>query len=227
MTGVKTKEPQYQIQVDLKESQGLTRLGLTTNQVWDHDPRRLAFILARYKFVAKMLSGKKKVLEVGCGDAFGTRVVLQEVGEVCATDFDPVFVNDVKGRMDPKWKFTCKVHDILCGPVDGPFEAVYSIDVLEHIQPSSEDRFVLNIARSLDNEGVAIIGSPSIQSQEYASPSSKEGHVNCKDYRELKTLMQKYFHNVFIFSMNDEIVHTGFQPMANYLFALCVGQKTS
>ena len=35
--------------------------------------------------------------------------------------------------------------------------------------------------------------------------------------RELKKLMQHYFHNVFMFSMNDEVVHTGFHPMAHYL----------
>jgi len=41
-----------------------------TNQVWEDDPRRLTFLLARYKFVSKMLSGKKFVGELGCGDAF-------------------------------------------------------------------------------------------------------------------------------------------------------------
>jgi hypothetical protein len=34
--------------------------------------------------------------------------------------------------------------------------------------------------------GVAVIGSPSLQSQTYASKGSKEGHVNCKDGKELK-----------------------------------------
>ena len=33
--------------------------------------------------------------------------------------------------------------------------------------------------------------------------------------------MTHHFRNVFIFSMNDEVVHTGFYPMAHYLFALC------
>jgi hypothetical protein len=45
--------------------------------------------------------------------------------------------------------------------------------------------------------------------------------VNCKTAKDLRQLMQKFFHNVFIFSMNDEVVHTGFHPMAHYLFAVC------
>jgi hypothetical protein len=37
--------------------------------------------------------------------------------------------------------------------------------------------------------------------------------------------MAEYFHHVFIFPMNDEVVHTGFYRMANYLFAVCCSQK--
>jgi 2-polyprenyl-3-methyl-5-hydroxy-6-metoxy-1,4-benzoquinol methylase len=221
-----TKERQYQIQVNLRDTKGLTRLGLVTNQVWHDDPRRLLFVLARYKFVSKMLSGKRKVLEVGCGDAFGARIVLQEVGEICAVDFDPVFIKDVRERMEDKWKFDCKVHDMLSGPVEGEFDAAYSLDVIEHISAANEDTFVANLAGSLSNDGVLIIGTPSRQSQAYASPPSKEGHINCKDQPELKALLLRYFENVFVFSMNDEVVHTGFYPMAHYLFALCAGRRS-
>ncbi|MCI5632323.1 hypothetical protein [Helicobacter sp.] len=50
-------------------------------------------------------------------------------------------------------------------------------------------------------------------------------HVNCKSGEDFKEFCKKYFHHVFVFSMNDEVVHTGFYPMAHYLFALCVGVK--
>ena len=57
-----TREPQYNRCVEIKQQFGLTQLGLMTNQVWHDDPRRLVFVLARYKFVSKMLSGKSHVL---------------------------------------------------------------------------------------------------------------------------------------------------------------------
>ena len=221
----KTREPQYQRCVELRDGSGLTQFGLMSNQVWYDDPRRLVFVLSRYKFVAKMLSGMRHVLEIGCADAFGTRIVQQEVKQVTAIDFDPVFVKDVLERMEQRWKIEVTVHDMLEGPVNGEFEAAYALDVLEHIPPEHEQRFVSNITSSLTEHGVLIIGTPSIQSQVYASPPSKEGHVNCKDHRELKQLMSRFFHNVFIFSMNDEVVHTGFYPMAHYLFALCCSKK--
>jgi hypothetical protein len=92
--------------------------------------------------------------------------------------------------------------------------------VIEHIPREAEQRFVGNIVKSLTPHGVLIIGSPSIQSQAYASPLSKAGHVNCKDGQGLRDLMLQFFHNVFVFSMNDEVVHTGYFPMAHYLLAL-------
>jgi 2-polyprenyl-3-methyl-5-hydroxy-6-metoxy-1,4-benzoquinol methylase len=220
-----TKEPQYDRCLDVA-SEHIATLGLMSNQVWFDDPRRLTFILARYKFVSKMFSGMKSVLEVGCADAFGTRIVQQEVESLTATDFDPVFVADVQKRMDSRWKFECLVHDMLTGPIDRGFDGAYLIDVLEHIPAADEDIFVRNIVRSLNADGVCIAGSPSIHSQAYASPPSKAGHVNCKDAAGMKALFSRFFHNVFIFSMNDEVVHTGFYPMAHYLFALCCHRRT-
>jgi 2-polyprenyl-3-methyl-5-hydroxy-6-metoxy-1,4-benzoquinol methylase len=220
-----TREPQYQICVELRERYGLTSFGLMSNQVWHDDPKRLLFVLSRYKFVAKMFTGMNSVLEVGCADAFGTRIVCQEVPHVTAVDFDPVFVKDVQERMDPRWPFTCRVHDILESPVEGNFDGAYALDVLEHIPQEQEDRFVAHLAQSLNEHGVLMIGTPSLQSQGYASAPSREGHINCKDYPGLKKLMSQFFQNVFMFSMNDEVIHTGFAPMAHYLLALCCFKK--
>ena len=67
---------------------------------------------------------------------------------------------------------------------------------------------------------------PSIQSQAHASEQSRAGHVNCKDMPDLKAVLLDHFVNVSVFSMNDEVVHTGFHPMAHYLLALCTGIRT-
>jgi 2-polyprenyl-3-methyl-5-hydroxy-6-metoxy-1,4-benzoquinol methylase len=220
-----TKEPQYDRCLELAE-QRRTAFGLMSNQVWHDDPRRLGFVLARYKFVAKMFSGLDHVLEVGCADAFGTRVVRQEVRALTATDFDPVFVEDVNRRQDPAWPFECFTHDMLSGPVPGSFDGVYAVDVIEHIHAEDEQRFVGNMVKSLGPHGVCILGSPSLESQTYASPGSKAGHVNCKSGDDFRRLMARYFHNVFLFSMNDEVVHTGYHKMAHYLFAIGSDRRT-
>jgi 2-polyprenyl-3-methyl-5-hydroxy-6-metoxy-1,4-benzoquinol methylase len=161
-------------------------------------------------------------MEIGCADAFGTRVVLQEVGKIVALDFDPVFIADVKARSNERWPIEAHVHDMVSRPFPGCFDAAYALDVLEHIQAADEDRFLTNVNASLSAQGVAVYGMPSLESQAYASPGSKEGHVNCKSGKDLKATLSRHFENVFLFSMNDEVVHTGYSPMAHYLIGLCV-----
>jgi 2-polyprenyl-3-methyl-5-hydroxy-6-metoxy-1,4-benzoquinol methylase len=222
---VKTTEPQYQRCIDLMDQQGATTLGLMSNQVWHDDPKRLAFVLARYKFVSKMFAGMDHVLEVGCADAFGTRIVRQEVKRLMATDFDPAFIEDAKKRMSPQWAFECVIHNMVNGPINAGFDGAYALDVIEHIHAAEEERFLGNMVKSLNEHGVCILGAPSLESQAHASPGSKEGHVNCKTGEDFKNLMKRFFHNVFLFSMNDEVVHTGFYKMAHYLFAIGCGKR--
>ena len=112
-----TKEPQYKRLLEVQQEVGISSLGLMTNQVWHEDPRRLTFILARYKFVAKMLSGSGTVAEVGCGDAFGTRIVQQEVDSVTVYDFDQVFIRDIQRRQSAKWPLEAEVQDIIERPL--------------------------------------------------------------------------------------------------------------
>lgn len=225
MSRVRTVEPQYQSHVELKDAQGFARLGIEKNANWHSDPRRLVFVLSRYKFVAKMLSGSGRVLEVGCGDGWPVPILLQEVASVHGVDIDPVFIEDIRERGADSERFSAAVHDMLDGPVGPPFDAAYSLDVLEHIPAESEGRFLANVRDSLLPSGVLILGMPSLESQQYASPLSRIGHVNCKSAPVLRTLLRGYFQHVFMFSMNDEVVHTGYHPMAQYLFALCTGPK--
>ncbi len=220
----KTLDIANQVTLEVRDSLGMARLGLMTNQEWFHDPRRLLFSMARYKFVAKMLSGTDEVLEVGCGDAFLLPLVLQEVGRVTAIDVEPLFVGDARTRGTLP-RSEVRLHNMLEVPLEGQFDAAYSLDVLEHIPAASEDRFIQNICSSLKEDAVFIAGMPSIESQAYASPPSKLGHINCKTGEDFRATMRRHFRNVFMFSMNDEVVHTGYFKMAHYRFGVCCGPR--
>jgi 2-polyprenyl-3-methyl-5-hydroxy-6-metoxy-1,4-benzoquinol methylase len=223
----KTMDPVNQSLIELENEIGVAKLGLMSNQVWHDDPKRILFTTSRYKFVSKMLAGYREVAEIGCGDGFFSRIVRQEVGSLTVTDYDPLFIERFSELATLKWPINAEVHDILKAPLNKTFDAVYSLDVMEHIEPKLEGQFLRNIQASLTEQGVAIIGMPSLESQPYASPASKAGHVNCKTGLDFRLSLQAYFLNVFIFSMNDEVVHTGFSPMAHYLIAICCGKRGS
>lgn len=222
---IKTKDPVNQPLISLENEKGLEKIGLMNSAVWHEDPKRLVFTLSRYKFVAKMLTGKNRVAEIGCGDGFGARIVKQEVGQLTITDYDSYFIKRFEDIASEEYPISAVEHNILEGPLGQKFDAIYSLDVLEHIPINHEDVFVRNIINSLGSNGIVILGMPSIESQTYASPASKEGHINCKTGKDLKLFLEKYFHNVLLFSMNDEVVHTGFEKMAHYLFVICCGVR--
>jgi len=225
MTDKPPGEAQYQDHTRFLRERGMEELGLAAGWAYYDDPRHLVFTLARYKFVAKMLEGCENVLEIGCGDGFGSRIVAQSVGRLTGIDFDPAFIEDARKRPADRWPIRFERHDLLSAPYPGAYDAIFALDVLEHIDPSDEDRFLRNALSSLTQPGVLIIGMPSLESQAYASPQSKAGHKNCKTMPDLRAVMQRYFHNVFVFSMNDEIVHTGYHRMAHYLIALCCTRR--
>jgi hypothetical protein len=197
-------------------------LGPMHAESFDRDPKHLGFVLARYKFVAKMLAGADYVLEVGCGDCTGARVVKPCVMYLAGIDREIYAV----GPSIPVYK-----HDMTAAPFrnlspGGPYfrwNAIYSLDVLEHIAPELEDTFLANLCASSHNHATVLIGTPSLESQAYASPISKQHHVNCKTEDGLRTTLSRHFHNVFLFGMNDETLHTGFGAMCHYRLAICTG----
>jgi len=95
-----TREPQYQRSIELAVQDGLTTLGLMTNQAWIDDPRHLVFTLARYKFIAKMLTGRNHVLEIGCADGLVTKALARSGMAVTAIDFSPVMVETARRRLN-------------------------------------------------------------------------------------------------------------------------------
>ena len=186
-----------------------------------NDPKHLLFHLSRYKFVMKMMKPEFKVLEIGCGDAFGTILIASSVRKVKATDWDYRMIEDNIIRMNSYDNIDFDVYDATSEiEPDAPYNAAYSLDVIEHIEPSKEDMFMRNITDSLTQDGFFIVGTPNKYAEPWASRESKIGHINWKTHDTLRELLEKYFENVFMFSMNDEVLHTGYEKMSHYLFGI-------
>ncbi|TAL19567.1 class I SAM-dependent methyltransferase [Patescibacteria group bacterium] len=220
-----SKEIHNQKQFDLYAELGPVRLGPYTSYIWRTDPKHLQFLLSRYLFVSKMLAGKSEALEVGCGDALGTPIVLQTVKKVYALDFEPIVIDAARHCIDPTLNCEFVVQDITEAPFAKKVDAVYSLDCIEHIPPEKSERYFANVAASINNDGIAIIGTPNITANAYASEGSRTCHVNLQSHETLRAALAAHFKNVFIYSMNDGLVHTGFYPMAHYLLGVGVGKK--
>ena len=194
-------------------------LGSYVSRTWEDDPIHLVFSLSRYKFVSKMLEGKKKVLEIGAGDGFQSRVVSQYVKSLDLCDIEQSNISQFKQLLFNKNKYF--IHNFINKKYNKKYDAIYCLDVIEHIHKKNFYKFLKNIYSSLNSNGVLIIGTPSLESQKYASKNLKKIHINCFEKKKLKIFVEKIFKNCFVFGMNDEVLHTGFDKMCHYIFAIC------
>jgi len=201
---------------------------IVLGQHWSYnvhnDPKRLAFVLSRYKFAAKMACKGRRVLELGCSEGLGAPILSEFADRYTGIDLDSEAVAAaVANWQDDRCTFV--VGDFL-GRQLGTFDSIVSLDVIEHIDPAREPLFFDTIRQNLDTDGICVIGTPNLTSAPYASAASQQGHVNLFDAGRLRRVMEQVFHNVFLFGMNDEVVHTGFSPMAHYLLAVgCYRRK--
>jgi 2-polyprenyl-3-methyl-5-hydroxy-6-metoxy-1,4-benzoquinol methylase len=200
-------------------------LGPWTSYSVIYDAKHVAFVLSRYKFVAKMLQGRDRVMEVGSGDGIGLSLVAQAAGHVYAVDWDQRLLDGNARRLKHLANVTHVLADLNNESPDIKVDAAYWIDVLEHLDAATEHTVIDNILRCLPDDGVLITGTPNKAAHQYASPQSQALHINQKSMDELRTLMERYFRNVFMFGMNDEVLHTGFGPMCHYIWSLAVGKR--
>lgn len=187
------------------------------------DPKRLAFVLSRYKFAAKMGAKRGKILELGCSTGIGATILGEFAESYVGVDLDLSAIDTAKKNLIfPKYQF---LHDDFMGKDYGRFEGVISLDVVEHIHVEHEELYFRTLLKNLSPEGICVVGTPNITSVPYASVASQLGHVNMYSQDRLQLVMKRYFHQVFSFGMNDEMMHTGFGSMAHYLLAVGFFQK--
>lgn len=160
-----------------------------------NDPKRLAFVLSRYKFAAKMGSQGRTVLELGCGEGIGATLLAESAASYTGIDLDDAAIITARQNLpNEKFKF---IYDDFMGKTLGNFQTVISLDVVEHIYPDHERIYFETIMNNLADNGIAIVGTPNITAAPYASKASNLGHVNLFSQARLKETLERYFHNVF------------------------------
>jgi 2-polyprenyl-3-methyl-5-hydroxy-6-metoxy-1,4-benzoquinol methylase len=200
---------------------------VTLGQHWSfnilNDPKRLGFVLARYKFAAQMTGPGKKILELGCSEGLGGLILAENAQSYTGIDLDEEAVSVARRNLTGS-KYAFHAGNFL-GVRLGTFDSVISVDVIEHIEQPREHEFFETCYHSLGEDGLCIIGTPNITASAWASAASQAGHVNLFDGKRLRNTLLRYFHNVFLFGLNDEVVHTGFIAMAHFLMAVGVYKR--
>ncbi len=185
---------------------------------------RLLIRLARYKFAARLLKSNDKIMEIGCGSGLGSIFMAQHCAHVTGLDIKKGEIDEAIA-INRRDNVTFIVEDFFKMKKSPEYDAVIALDVIEHLEPSLGKKLIKGISELCKPSGLAVIGSPSIYSYQYQSPLSKASHVHCYDLPELCSAVENYFGRAIPFSMNDELVHTGYHKMSWYYFVLGVASQ--
>ena len=200
------------------------RLGPSASEQWLEAPSHLAMVLARYKAASVLIGNARSVVELGCGEGIGARVLASGRQHYVGIDRDFRAIHAAKRvHATPEWeRLTFLVDDILTLDAAPKNDAVVALDVIEHTPREQEDIFMQNAARVLTTSGVIVIGTPSARFDHLASPQSAAAHVNTYTHERLYLLMSRYYHVVQSFGMQDVSLHLGHPDARHYLIMVGV-----
>jgi len=173
------------------------------------DPDLMNEHLARYCF-AEALVGQKRVLDAGCGLAYGSARLARRAEEVFALDnaFDPL--REVREQYEPAGVRFAQ-GDVTSLPFrSGSFDVVVAFEVIEHLEDWRG--FLAEVERVLEPSGQLIVSTPNRLYYGETRSEPNLYHVHEFDYEEFQSELQKFFPHVTIFLENHSNAIT-FTPL--------------
>jgi len=189
-------------------------------------PDHLAFVLARYRAAAALIGGGRRVLELGSGEGIGAGILAKGRQRYCGVDNDADAIRVARQMYQSDAISFAELSAIDSQWLPGTeYDAVVSLDVIEHISADHEGDFMANALGALTDHGVMVVGTPSVLAEHLASPQSKAGHVNLYTPERLRAMMACFFHVVQMAYMQDTAIHFGHPAMAHYVLAVGIGPR--
>lgn len=195
--------------------------GKMGDQKWMiENPLMTTIKFSRFKFASKLISQNDTLLDIGCGQGLSSIFFSDYCKFVYGVDLLSDFLNHNRKNI----KFIKKnIFNIHKKNFNRKINIITLIDFIEHFKKSDGALILSKCSKLLEKKGgTLIIGTPSVYSSKYRSKRSKKQHIHEYDGMELKNLCSQYFNRTFLFSMNDELVHTGFYKLAWFNFVICV-----
>ncbi len=144
--------------------------------------------LSRYRFALKFAEGKR-VLDMGCGEGYGSHILSEVARSVVGVDIDPKAIAHARVAYETE-NVSFKEGDVKNLPFpDDEFSAIVSFEVLEHIK--DPDKMLKEAAKVLLPDGICIVSTPNGAVKVASVPNPF--HVKEYTLPELKELVREAF----------------------------------
>lgn len=176
--------------------------------------------LHRY-LVAMSLATDKKVLDIACGEGYGSALLAKHASHVIGIDIDQKTIEHAKSKYTNQ-NLEFKLGDCAEIPLeDGSIDLIVSFETLEHHDKHEEN--LSEFKRILQPGGVLIISSPDKKYYSDERNFSNQFHVKELYEDEFRNLLGHFFKNIEIFSQRivfgSALLPTSEQsPIKNYIY---------
>ncbi len=144
--------------------------------------------------LARELSAGKRVLDLACGEGYGTALLASSAGEVVGVDNVPEVVAHARTRYPrPNIRFEIGA----CGAVplpDASIDLVVSFETLEHVE--DQEGMLQEIRRVLRPNGLLLLSTPDRRVYSDLLGNRNPYHPRELDREELEALLGKHFRRV-------------------------------
>ena len=154
--------------------------------------------IQRY-IVAKELCKNKKVLDIACGEGYGSDILAEAASLVCGVDISAEAIEHAKNKYqkDNLLFHTGSVADI---PFDNEsFDIIISFETIEHVSEDLQIQFLNEIKRVLKKDGLLIMSSPDKLYYSDMAGFKNIYHVKELYEEEFSAILKKYFKNIHMY----------------------------
>jgi 2-polyprenyl-3-methyl-5-hydroxy-6-metoxy-1,4-benzoquinol methylase len=181
--------------------------------------------LAAYEFVKGQLSSQQTVLEVGCGEGYGSNYLSKSCKEIIGIDVEISAIEHAKKKYTTA---NCSFKEYNGSNIpysENHFDFIVSFQVIEHVD--NDAAFVKELGRVLKPGGTAFITTPNKTYR--LKPGQKPwNRYHKREYypKELETVIQKTFPKAVVWGVfgNEEITQIEFNRVKTGLLLSIVAR---
>jgi protein-L-isoaspartate O-methyltransferase len=161
---------------------------------------RIAYEHYHRYFLARRVASGKSVLDLGCGEGYGSNLLAEVASRVVGVDLSPQAIEHARIRYQrPNLNF--EVSDCRkTGFPDGGFDLIVCFEMIEHIE--EHHQLLSEVKRLLRPGGCFVVSSPDKAVYSDAQGYENPFHVKELYAGEFRSLLEKNFALVKIFSQN-------------------------
>lgn len=167
----------------------------------------------RYLFALQYTRGKK-VLDLACGEGYGSALIARSACEVIGMDICADTIHRARGLYShPNLVFTIGSMESI--PLQDTFDVIICFEAIEHIE--NHDLLCKEVKRLLKQEGIFILSTPNKWVYSENGKTNNPYHLKELDLNELQALLAHYFSYQYLYGQKTVTASRIFSLHASHL----------